>query len=159
MRLRDSVRPPERYKAEEFSAPFTPKSTQERQGQHVPAYVDYNPNLPPAAFPTLDKPQATESYANRFSKGDNGDGRGIRGDNRGTLEGNNIEGWPTNHLDADIASHGAGHYTFSALRKGPRQLLTDMGNNDPNDREGLSFDEYMMEVREDFDTSVLALCS
>lgn len=166
MRLRNTIRPPERYKAEEFYAPFTPRSARDRSGQRVPAYVDYDPNLPPAAFPTLDRPRAAESNANRYSKEDNGYGNGTRGDNRGTPEEGNIRGMLTDHLNTDVVSHRVGHVghpthianTVSGLR-GPGRSSTGMGDNDLNDLGGLSFQEYMMEVREDFGTSVLALCS
>ncbi|KAL5364043.1 hypothetical protein BJX96DRAFT_187521 [Aspergillus floccosus] len=158
MRLRDSVRPPERYKADEFYAPFTPKSARERSSQPVPTYVDYNQNLPPAAFPTLDRPRATESYASRFSEGKNGNGNATRGDNRGTPEDNNIKGMLTDHLNTNVASHRVGHVghpthidnTISGLRGGPGQLPTPMGNNDHDNRGGLSFHDYMMEPEDSY---------
>lgn len=68
MRLRDTVRPPKRFEAEEEY--FVPRSKRRRstQGgsQNQPTCVEFNPDLPPAAFPTLDKP--------RVDGGTHGDG-------------------------------------------------------------------------------------
>lgn len=54
MKLRDSVRPPQRYDAEFVYQPVTRRGQRSSSARN---YVDYNPNLPPAAFPTLDKPR------------------------------------------------------------------------------------------------------
>jgi len=60
MRLRDSIRPPKRFDAEEF---YTPDSYQPHR-RAVPKgkaqYIDFNPDLPPAAFPTLEWPRVSE---------------------------------------------------------------------------------------------------
>jgi hypothetical protein len=54
MELRETVRPPQRYDAEFI---YTPARRRNLRRTSAPTYVDYNPNLPPAAFPTLDKPR------------------------------------------------------------------------------------------------------
>ncbi|KAE8333556.1 hypothetical protein BDV39DRAFT_52049 [Aspergillus sergii] len=54
MRLRDSVRPPERYESEHFYTSLGQKSLRQNRNTNRPPYTDFNPNLPPAVFPTLD---------------------------------------------------------------------------------------------------------
>jgi hypothetical protein len=57
MRLRTNINPPQRYQSD---AEFVPINKRQQQQSATAArkkdknYVDYNPNLPPAAFPTLD---------------------------------------------------------------------------------------------------------
>lgn len=58
MRLRESIRPPQRFDSELFYQPVPQRSLREAKNPgSSPSYIDYNPNLPPAAFPTLDKPR------------------------------------------------------------------------------------------------------
>ncbi|EIT78809.1 hypothetical protein BDV35DRAFT_79275 [Aspergillus flavus] len=63
MRLRDSVRPPERYESEHFYTSLGQKSLRQNRNTNRPPYIDFNPNLPPAVFPTLDlhRPEVPES--------------------------------------------------------------------------------------------------
>ncbi|KAK1146470.1 hypothetical protein N8T08_002899 [Aspergillus melleus] len=58
MKLRSTVRPPKRLYSEEYESPYsgvnlrrTPKAIER------PPINEFNPNLPPAAFPTLDRPR------------------------------------------------------------------------------------------------------
>lgn len=54
MRLRDSIRPPERFNSELFITPSPKRTLREPRRPRTPHFIDYDPNLPPAAFPTLD---------------------------------------------------------------------------------------------------------
>lgn len=75
MRLRDSIRPPKRFNSEEFETPYSeinlrrPNITTEK-----PHIIEYNPNHPPAAFPTLDRPRVPgsndENIANNQDEND-----------------------------------------------------------------------------------------
>ncbi|QGA15280.1 hypothetical protein EYB26_002937 [Talaromyces marneffei] len=64
MRLRQTIRAPSRYEDEcELSTGVSPRRLPRRRKaaaavaeERAIAYVDYNPNQPPAAFPTLDHP-------------------------------------------------------------------------------------------------------
>ncbi|PWY77485.1 hypothetical protein BO70DRAFT_397771 [Aspergillus heteromorphus CBS 117.55] len=55
MRLRDSIRLPERFNQDQFLSPYPQKPLREPRTPRTVGYVDFNPNLPPATFPTLDK--------------------------------------------------------------------------------------------------------
>lgn len=59
MRLRETIRPPERYASELFYQPAVQRSLRNGRNSKAPNYIDFNPNHPPAAFPTLDKPRPT----------------------------------------------------------------------------------------------------
>ncbi|KAI9038787.1 uncharacterized protein KD926_010243 [Aspergillus affinis] len=70
MKLRSSIRPPKRFNSEEFECPYsevnlrrTPKSIER------PPIIEFNPNLPPAAFPTLDKPRPPGSNDDKIDNG------------------------------------------------------------------------------------------
>ncbi|KAF7164679.1 hypothetical protein CNMCM5623_009092 [Aspergillus felis] len=54
MRLRESIRPPERFNSELIITPSPKKTLREPRNPRNPRFIDYNPNLPPAAFPTHD---------------------------------------------------------------------------------------------------------
>ncbi|KAL1969408.1 hypothetical protein VTN77DRAFT_8846 [Rasamsonia byssochlamydoides] len=66
MRLRESVRPPQRYDAEFVYQPTTRRGPRSSSARN---YVEYNPNLPPAAFPTLDKPRPVINSQSQQSQG------------------------------------------------------------------------------------------
>lgn len=59
MRLRETIRPPERYASELFYQPTPQRSLRNGRNTTAPNYIDFNPNHPPAAFPTLDEPRPT----------------------------------------------------------------------------------------------------
>ncbi|KAL2006422.1 hypothetical protein VTN00DRAFT_9090 [Thermoascus crustaceus] len=61
MRLRESIRPPERYASELFYQPTPQRSLRNGRNTKAANYIDFNPNHPPAAFPTLDEPRPTGS--------------------------------------------------------------------------------------------------
>ncbi|KAL1856707.1 hypothetical protein Plec18170_003678 [Paecilomyces lecythidis] len=62
MRLRDRVRPPQRFESELFYQPTLRRPATPAQ----PTYIDFNPNLPPAAFPTLTIPHPPEKRQSKF---------------------------------------------------------------------------------------------
>ncbi|KAF4228750.1 hypothetical protein CNMCM6457_006736 [Aspergillus fumigatiaffinis] len=61
MRLRESIRPPERFNLELIITPSPKKTLREPKNPRTPRFIDYNPNLPPAAFPTLDPANLSQS--------------------------------------------------------------------------------------------------
>ncbi|GFF30176.1 hypothetical protein IFM46972_02846 [Aspergillus udagawae] len=61
MRLRESIRPPERFNSELIITPSPKKTLREPTNLRIPHSIDYNPNLPPAAFPTLDPANLSQS--------------------------------------------------------------------------------------------------
>ncbi|KAL2871780.1 uncharacterized protein BJX67DRAFT_376649 [Aspergillus lucknowensis] len=58
MKLRTTVRLPQRLDQDAFYLPLSQIPPRKKKSNVRPRYVDYNPNLPPAAFPTLDTPRA-----------------------------------------------------------------------------------------------------
>ncbi|KAH8426212.1 uncharacterized protein LDX57_003959 [Aspergillus melleus] len=67
MKLRSTIRPPKRLYSEEYVSTYsevnlrrTPKSIER------PPIIEFNPNLPSAAFPTLDNSRSPESNADSF---------------------------------------------------------------------------------------------
>lgn len=61
MRLRKSIRPPRRFDSEVSYQPVPQRSLRETDPETdspicTPPYIDFDPNAPPAAFPTLDMP-------------------------------------------------------------------------------------------------------
>ncbi|GIK04579.1 hypothetical protein Aspvir_008662 [Aspergillus viridinutans] len=61
MRLRERIRPPERFNSELIITPSPKKTLREPRNPRTPRFIDYNPNLPPAAFPTLDPANLSQS--------------------------------------------------------------------------------------------------
>ncbi|RMJ26373.1 hypothetical protein PHISP_02753 [Aspergillus sp. HF37] len=60
MRLRDSIRPPQRFNHEELVTLGSQQPVRQASSQLRPRQVDFNPNLPAAAFPTLERSRAGE---------------------------------------------------------------------------------------------------
>lgn len=60
MQLRGAVKAPERLENETTIEERQQEVTRRTKGRIPCQYVDYNPNLPPAAFPTLEKPLSQE---------------------------------------------------------------------------------------------------
>ncbi|KAL5002506.1 hypothetical protein BDV10DRAFT_202119 [Aspergillus recurvatus] len=58
MNLRKTIRLPQRFSPDHFYGPMSQRSLR-GDDKKKPAYIDYNPDLPPAAFPTLDRPRAS----------------------------------------------------------------------------------------------------
>ncbi|KAE8380538.1 hypothetical protein BDV26DRAFT_131096 [Aspergillus bertholletiae] len=78
MRLRDSIRRPERYESEHFYTSLGQKPLRQHRNITHPPYIDFDPNLPPAAFPTLNFPRPAvpeaEKGGQRKREGDANDG-------------------------------------------------------------------------------------
>ncbi|KAB8256897.1 hypothetical protein BDV32DRAFT_160884 [Aspergillus pseudonomiae] len=68
MRLRESIRPPERYESEHFYTSLGQKSLRQHRNPNRPPYIDFNPNLPPAVFPTLDFPRPAVPEAGKCAQ-------------------------------------------------------------------------------------------
>lgn len=60
MRLRESIRPPKRFDAEDFYTPDSYRPHRQSAPNIRVQSVNFNPNLPPAAFPTLEWPRVRE---------------------------------------------------------------------------------------------------
>ncbi|KAL4873778.1 hypothetical protein BDV12DRAFT_192220 [Aspergillus spectabilis] len=63
MQLRATVRLPQRLEQDSLYMPPSRLSLrgEKKTNTQTPRYIDYNPNLPPAAFPTLDRPRGPVS--------------------------------------------------------------------------------------------------
>lgn len=55
MRLRERIRPPQRYSSDKVVQTGPERIPRCARPANKPPFVDYNPNLPPAVFPTLDE--------------------------------------------------------------------------------------------------------
>ncbi|KAK2795734.1 hypothetical protein FQN52_003583 [Onygenales sp. PD_12] len=70
LRRRHTIRPPKRYEGEASIQPTRPPPPPEprvymprgARPSIRPPFIEYNPNLPPAAFPTLDAPQPSQQH-------------------------------------------------------------------------------------------------
>ncbi|THC93821.1 hypothetical protein EYZ11_006710 [Aspergillus tanneri] len=58
MKLRNNIRPPKRLNSEQFDSPYSQVSLRRTKNSASHSYVPYDPDLPPAAFPTLEQPRA-----------------------------------------------------------------------------------------------------
>ncbi|KAL4986181.1 hypothetical protein BDW68DRAFT_178994 [Aspergillus falconensis] len=58
MNLRKTIRFPQRFSPDHLYGPMSQRSLRGDDKKKA-AYIDYNPDLPPAAFPTLDRPRAS----------------------------------------------------------------------------------------------------
>ncbi|KAL3494498.1 hypothetical protein BJX62DRAFT_234372 [Aspergillus germanicus] len=61
MRLRETVRLPERLHQDHVYLPLSQKSLRKPKNEPKPRFSEFNPNLPPAAFPTLDSRRADDN--------------------------------------------------------------------------------------------------
>ncbi|PYH98577.1 hypothetical protein BO71DRAFT_309149, partial [Aspergillus ellipticus CBS 707.79] len=73
MRLRERIRLPERFNQEQFLSPCSQRPLRETKTPGPANYVDFNPDLPPAAFPTLNDARPPPK--------DNGDTQDHEGEN------------------------------------------------------------------------------
>lgn len=60
MHLRDNINAPHRLENDDTYEESPRQSLRRSRAQPPRRYVDYNPNLPPASFPTLDEPRVPE---------------------------------------------------------------------------------------------------
>lgn len=62
MKLRATVRPPQRLDGDFFYFPLSQRSLRaSSSSEKPPRFIDYYPNHPPAAFPTLEIPRTTDT--------------------------------------------------------------------------------------------------
>ncbi|KKK12584.1 hypothetical protein AOCH_006124 [Aspergillus ochraceoroseus] len=61
MELRSTVHLPQRLNSDLFYTPLSKRPLRENREESSLRHIDFNPNLPPAAFPTLERPRASES--------------------------------------------------------------------------------------------------
>ncbi|KAL4733911.1 hypothetical protein BDV11DRAFT_175266 [Aspergillus similis] len=73
MNLRETIRLPQHFSPDHFYGPMSQRSLR-GDDKRKPAYIDYNPDLPPAAFPTLDRPRAAR-YGHDMHQRDNDEHR------------------------------------------------------------------------------------
>ncbi|KAL4944458.1 hypothetical protein BDV06DRAFT_220301 [Aspergillus oleicola] len=79
MKLRDIVRSPQRLEQDPSYNPMPQKKISKKPPQadqeevRKPQFIDFNPNLPPAAFPTLDTPRLPTHHAHAAQNGGSGD--------------------------------------------------------------------------------------
>lgn len=119
MQLRGAVKAPRRLE-NETAYEEIPRVARRTRGRMTRRCVDYNPNLPPAAFPTLEKPRLSQEHDNE-STGQ--DGTTIPDNKRAPVTpvhnhnaynlGDNIKmaerdlaGIPSDSLESSIASNG-----------------------------------------------------
>ena len=67
MELRKKIRAPKRYEPEISDAPYESRYIPSGDSKPLfhPPFIEYNPHLPPAAFPTLDSPVPAKSDRHR----------------------------------------------------------------------------------------------
>lgn len=119
MRLRESIRPPERFNSELIITPSPKKTLREPRNPRNPRFVDYNPHLPPAVFPTLEPANLAQSRTgeqDRQKTEQNGVAKGLQRDTSSIdFHGSNTEGKETwekvddisiDELENIIASNG-----------------------------------------------------
>ncbi|KAL4781407.1 hypothetical protein BJX76DRAFT_359938 [Aspergillus varians] len=130
MQLRTTVRLPQRLNQDLLDLPMSKRHLRSDYKRRKPRYIDYNPNMPPAAFPTLDNlrtpPAADSRGVQRDGHGeDTGGDLGEKENIRKSLEdlcslmnpdaqaqeqpstaSARLEGIPTDQLDNCIASNG-----------------------------------------------------
>lgn len=73
MNLRKTIRLPQHFNPDPFYGPMSQRSLR-GDDKKKPAYTDYNPDLPPAAFPTLERPRAAR-YGQDIHQRDNDEDR------------------------------------------------------------------------------------
>lgn len=130
MRLRSHIRPPQRLVDEIQNGAAAAGSLRQATSPPRPPFIDFNPNLPPAAFPTLSAPRPASSDANgphadsnrpaatRHDEGRTGTGR-IQGSGTGNCAktsnhriGDELADVPMELLDNYAASNGDQNPTY-----------------------------------------------
>jgi hypothetical protein len=112
MNLRKHVKAPQRYEPELVDAPYEERyMPTARKPLFRPPIVEYNPRLPPAAFPTLDKPRPELSETHQ-------------GTELGMLlshqqSSNNVRSEQANATDRSVSRTGVRDQTESRLYSSP----------------------------------------
>lgn len=118
MRLRGPAKAGQRLENENAVESSHPQQKQHRSKSHGPSrYVAYDPNLPPAAFPTFDQPRIPHCQAHQvqtittadeggrtLSRRSSGSRNGLR--KRNNVAGVDLSGIPSDVLGNCIASNG-----------------------------------------------------
>ncbi|KAE8355045.1 hypothetical protein BDV28DRAFT_155735 [Aspergillus coremiiformis] len=118
MQLRDSIRPPERYESEHFYTPLVQRSLRQHRNPTGPPCVEFDPNMPPAAFPTLNFPRPAtletdkrvqgegEEVNTAFASNQGFDQPSHHVENKKNREVVDLEDIPINQIDNYVASNG-----------------------------------------------------
>lgn len=118
MRLRGPIKASQRMENENADESSHPQQKRHRpKSQDLSRYIDYNPNLPPAAFPTFDQPRVPDNHARKVqpmqTAGEGGRAlsrrsSGSRNDlrKRNKVAGVDLNGIPGDVLGNFIASNG-----------------------------------------------------
>lgn len=149
MRLRDNIHPPQRFNSELLYTPAFRGSRRKARSREPPPYIDYNPNLPPAAFPTLDILREPDKYDHgnirqSLIKGElqrNGNLNGNYGSNGQDEErGVEFEDLPIDSIENDIASNGNLNPVYvrnmaimARAGQSSSDIDLDMEDSDPDD--------------------------
>ena len=118
MRLRGPVKASQRMENEGVNEASHNQRKQHRsKSQDLSRYIDYNPNLPPAAFPTFDQPRVPDGHAHQaqyiqtasegrrvLSRRSSGSRNDLR--KRNKVAGVDLSGIPGDVLGNCIASNG-----------------------------------------------------
>ena len=118
MRLRGPVKASQRMENEGVNEASHNQQKQLRsKSQDLSRYIDYNPNLPPAAFPTFDQPRVPDGHARQvqsiqtageggraLSRRNSGSRNDLR--KRNKVAGVDLSGIPDDVLGNCIASNG-----------------------------------------------------
>ncbi|KAH1712934.1 hypothetical protein KXX40_005117 [Aspergillus fumigatus] len=152
MRLRESIRPPERFNSELIITPSPKKTLREPRNPRNPRFVDYNPHLPPAVFPTLEPANLAQSRTgeqDRQKTEQNGVAKGLQRDTSSIdFHGSNTEGKETwekvddisiDELENIIASNGelnpiyVRNMTIMEAAETSSSSDMDMSDSDPDE--------------------------
>ena len=150
MRLRETIRPPQRYDNEDFITPQ--RSLRQARRQARPSSVAFNPNLPPAAFPSLERPrpgkqcddrksQVSLQYAGNSERPGQSQGQHQRSE---TENGENdretrddFEDMPMDEIENTIASNGELNPTYvknmAMMASSVDNPYEDMEDSDPDE--------------------------
>lgn len=141
MRLRENIRAPSRFDCEDFFTPGSKRSLRNRI-HASPKYIDFNPNLPPAAFPTLDRPRPGEKSNNGtlgkencapYTKGaEQVDSKGIEPRNSQTGAGRASVEFADYSLD-EIENQMASNGPLNKVYVGNMTIMAAIGEDQPED--------------------------
>lgn len=94
MRLRNNIKPPQRYSGDTWvPPPAAARVPRSARPSSKPPFIDYNPNLPPAVFPTLDQPRpSVDPDQQAKSSEDVGEQRGESSGNGSSVDGGRGDG-------------------------------------------------------------------
>ncbi|KAL2839144.1 hypothetical protein BJX68DRAFT_272266 [Aspergillus pseudodeflectus] len=114
MRLRETVRLPERLHQDHVCLPLSQKPLRKPKNDPKPRFSEFNPNLPPAAFPTLNSPRAEDNERNQTNDDRTTARKSLEaicqltnpGDQKDAAARDELEDMPMNVLENHMASNG-----------------------------------------------------